>query len=123
MGVMKDGYNSASRYYLSHMKDARRQRAIDAVLAGRSVELVANGTKDDESETEEENESENIGRLVHETVHFVLPESEILVSGWALVDGANMTDQIDTVMLLTRYAIWGEGFDMIGGQIGVWGYF
>lgn len=31
-GVMKDGYNSASRYYLSHVRDSSRQKAINALL-------------------------------------------------------------------------------------------
>lgn len=31
-GMVRDGYNSASRYYLSHMRDAQRQLAIDALL-------------------------------------------------------------------------------------------
>lgn len=84
------------------MKDARRQRAIDAIISGRSVEAVLKASKE-EVESEDENEVENIGRLVHETIHFVLPENEVLVSSWALVDGGNPTDQIDTVMLLTRY--------------------
>lgn len=34
---MKDGYNSASRYYLSHVHDAQRQRIIDALLSGQAV--------------------------------------------------------------------------------------
>lgn len=34
MGFMRDGYNSASRYYLSHMHDAQRQHLINVLLAG-----------------------------------------------------------------------------------------
>lgn len=29
---MKDGYNSASRYYLSHTRDTARQKAINVLL-------------------------------------------------------------------------------------------
>ncbi|TKR96464.1 hypothetical protein L596_010475 [Steinernema carpocapsae] len=97
VGIMRDGYNSASRYYLSHMRDAQRQIAIDSLLLGRS-----DVKEEDEEEEDIDEESANIGRLVHETVHFVLPENEVLVGGWALVDGANQGDQIDTVVLLTR---------------------
>uniref|UniRef100_A0A914C5A7 SAC domain-containing protein n=1 Tax=Acrobeloides nanus TaxID=290746 RepID=A0A914C5A7_9BILA len=110
LGVVKDGYNSASRYYLAQMKDARRQRAIDAIISGRSVEAVLKASKE-EVESEDENEVENIGRLVHETIHFVLPENEVLVSSWALVDGGNPTDQIDTVMLLTRSHVYVALYD------------
>ena len=31
-GIVRDGYNSASRYYLSHMKDTVRQKAINLFL-------------------------------------------------------------------------------------------
>uniref|UniRef100_A0A914R9B9 SAC domain-containing protein n=1 Tax=Parascaris equorum TaxID=6256 RepID=A0A914R9B9_PAREQ len=61
VGMVRDGYTSASRYYLSHMRDSQRQLAIDALL------------------------------------------NEVLVGGWALVDGSHLSDQIDTVLLLTRY--------------------
>jgi len=97
-GLVKDGYNSASRYYLSHMKDAQRQKAIDALIAGGAVSEV----EEAEVNSEDENESENIGRLVHETVRFVLPENEVLVGGWALVDGDSNNDLVDSILLLTR---------------------
>uniref|UniRef100_A0A7E4V144 SAC domain-containing protein n=1 Tax=Panagrellus redivivus TaxID=6233 RepID=A0A7E4V144_PANRE len=97
-GLVKDGYNSASRYYLSHMRDSYRQAAIDALLAGKST--FAPTTED--TEDEDEDECENIGRLVGETVRFVLPEGEILVGGWALVDGDNRNDLVDSILLLTR---------------------
>lgn len=56
----------------------------------------------EKSENELEDESESIERLVHETIHFVLPEKEILVGSWALIDSSNQSDQIDTVVLLTK---------------------
>lgn len=36
---MRDGYNSASRYYLSHMHDAQRQQIINILLAGSDEKL------------------------------------------------------------------------------------
>ncbi|KAI6219537.1 Phosphatidylinositide phosphatase SAC2 [Aphelenchoides fujianensis] len=114
-GFLKDGVNSATRYIVSH-------RAIEALTTGRGSTLIKARTEqeeleiaqeatsnspsssDDESEPEEE-EVENIGRLVHETARFVLPADEVLVGGWALVDGANRSAQVDTVLLLTRTQI------------------
>jgi hypothetical protein len=45
-GMVKDGYNSASRYYLSQLCDGNRQRVIDTVLglAPPTNEETANGT-------------------------------------------------------------------------------
>ena len=51
-GLVKDGYSSASRFYLSHMRDAQRQLAIDTMLAGRPLEpeiFEAEGPSDDEA--------------------------------------------------------------------------
>lgn len=115
VGLMKDGYNSASRYYLSHVKDAQRQRAMDVITAGSGktfdtteITMGVEAKTDEELEdekSEEEDEAEvveNIGRMVHETARFILPENEVLVGGWALVDASNPSDQVDTVLLLTR---------------------
>ncbi|CEF68649.1 Phosphatidylinositide phosphatase SAC2 [Strongyloides ratti] len=102
LGIMKDGYNSASRYYLSQIKDNQKQKVIDMILGKK-------GTQDDIEIDEEENE--NIGRLVSETIHFVLPNEEVLVGGFALVSGSTTTDQIDTVLLLSRNAIYISIYD------------
>lgn len=99
VGIVRDSYNSASRYYLSHMRDAQRQLAIDACL-GKSFKSVE--PQCEQLEVEEEEEVESIGRLVHETVLFIISEKEVLVGGWALVEGSNDGDQIDTVLLLTK---------------------
>ncbi|KHN79064.1 Phosphatidylinositide phosphatase SAC2 [Toxocara canis] len=101
VGMVRDGYTSASRYYLSHMRHAQRQLAIDTLLKDVSRREMPNT---EECEADEE-ESESIARLVHETVHFVLPEREVLVGGWALVHGSHLTDQIDTILLLTRQRV------------------
>lgn len=60
------------------------------------------GESHDEQFECEEDEAENIGRLVREAVLFILPEREILVGGWALIEGSNNTDQIDSVLVLTK---------------------
>ncbi|VDD88271.1 unnamed protein product [Enterobius vermicularis] len=80
VGIVRDGYNSASRYYYSHMKDSHRQMTIDALL-GRSTEPSTDESVDLVEEGEkEEDESENIGRLVNETARFLLSENEILLA-------------------------------------------
>lgn len=57
------------------------------------------GTVDDDPE---EDEDESVCRLVNETVHFLLPENEVVVGGWGLVDAQNGGDTVDSVLLLTR---------------------
>ncbi|KAI6178217.1 SAC domain-containing protein [Aphelenchoides besseyi] len=58
MGLMKDGYNSASRYYLSHVRDAQRQRAIEALITGRGSTLLKPPEPEPEIDAEENFESE-----------------------------------------------------------------
>ncbi|EFO27739.2 hypothetical protein LOAG_00741 [Loa loa] len=109
VGMVKDGYNSASRYYLSHMRDAERQLAVDALL-GKSLDADESQSEKFEGEEDEE-EVESIGRLVREAILFILPEKEILVGGWALVEGSNNTDQIDSVLVLTKTAVIAAFYD------------
>lgn len=52
---------------------------------------------------EQEEEVESIGRLVNETVLFILSEKDVLIGSWALVDATSTSEQIDTVVLLTRW--------------------
>jgi len=40
-GMVKDGYHSASRYYMSHMRDRSRQMAIDLLLGVINVENLS----------------------------------------------------------------------------------
>uniref|UniRef100_A0AC35U967 SAC domain-containing protein n=1 Tax=Rhabditophanes sp. KR3021 TaxID=114890 RepID=A0AC35U967_9BILA len=105
MGLVKDGYNSASRYYLSQMKDHQKQKVIDLITGNNCPDDC------DKDEVIEEEESENIARLVTETIHFVLPDGEVLVGSWAMVEGSDQTDQIDTVLLLTRSMIYIAVYD------------
>lgn len=115
VGIMRDGYNSASRYYFSHMKDGQRQLAIDTLLDSpvktSTDELAASECSIFDDETKEEEESESIGRLVNETARFLLTENEMLIGGWALVDGSNSSDQVDTVLLLSRYRLMLASYD------------
>ncbi|KAL3998072.1 hypothetical protein ACH3XW_13535 [Acanthocheilonema viteae] len=109
VGMVKDGYNSASRYYLSHMRDAQRQLAVDTLL-GKSLDIGESQDEKFEGEEDEE-EVESIGRLVREAILFILPEKEILVGGWALIEGSNNTDQIDSVLVLTKTTLIAASYD------------
>ncbi|CAJ0571375.1 unnamed protein product, partial [Mesorhabditis spiculigera] len=102
-GMMKDGYNSASRYYLSHMRDARRQAAMNSLLGNKEDEGRGLGIGPEEAA--------NVGRLVTETANYLLPENEVLVGGWALVDYQSGDDQCDTILMLTRASLYVATYD------------
>ncbi|RCN26673.1 hypothetical protein ANCCAN_27600 [Ancylostoma caninum] len=103
---MKDGYNSASRYYLSHVRDSSRQKAINALLGNKDQGSESMADSDSDSE-----EDENVCRLVAETVHFLLPEGEVVVGGWALCDSQQNGEAIDTILLLTRTKLYVAVYD------------
>ncbi|KAK6056700.1 hypothetical protein COOONC_05788 [Cooperia oncophora] len=111
-GIMRDGYNSASRYYLSHIRDSSRQKAINTLLDYKDQGSESMADTDSDSE-----EDENVCRLVAETVHFLLPEGEVVVGGWALCSAQQNADATDTVLLLTRnklyVAIYDDDFEKL----------
>ncbi|ETN86291.1 hypothetical protein NECAME_16418 [Necator americanus] len=63
---------------------------------------------DSDSDSEED---ENVSRLVAETVHFLIPEGEVVVGGWALCDSLQKGDAIDTILLLTRTKLYVAVYD------------
>ncbi|CAI5438424.1 unnamed protein product [Caenorhabditis angaria] len=132
-GIMKDGLNSASRYYLTHMRDANRQKAINLVT--KQTENIVNSEND--SDSDEKEEEENICRLLAETVQFLVAPQQTVIGGWGLINVCVNNDEIDTIVILTRsklyiasYEIDGEKMndvriisldDIINIQIGIYG--
>lgn len=94
------------RYYLTHTKDAQRQKAINLVTGQEEREGA--GAEEDENEKEEE---ENISRMVTETIQFLVPTQQTVIAGWGLINACQSSDEIDTVVILTRLV---EKFGNIG---------
>lgn len=118
MGVVKDGYNSASRYYLNHLRDASRQAAKDLLLGHRHKPLP-DAAADAAGEDTEAEEAESLRLLVQEWQAFFLPEEESLLGAWALLDAdaaptAHSSD-LDSIIILTKSATL---FSIFGGQKG-----
>uniref|UniRef100_A0A0K0CZU2 SAC domain-containing protein n=1 Tax=Angiostrongylus cantonensis TaxID=6313 RepID=A0A0K0CZU2_ANGCA len=101
-GIVRDGYNSASRYYLSHMRDSSRQKAINALLGLYDV-----------NEKIVEKEYENICRLAAETINFLLPVGEIVVGAWALCNLEQDAETIYTISILTRLPVYDDDFEKL----------
>lgn len=110
MGVMKDGYNSASRYYLTHTRDAQRQKAINIVTGQEEVEEKV----EEENEKEEE---ENISRMVTETIQFLVPTQQTVIAGWGLINACQSSDEIDTVVILTRNNLYIVTYEIDGEKM------
>lgn len=112
MGVMKDGYNSASRYYLTHTRDAQRQKAINIVTG--QTEVVET---EEENENDEKEEEENISRMVTETIQFLVPTQQTVIAGWGLINACQSSDEIDTVVILTRSNLYIVTYEIDGEKM------
>lgn len=113
MGVMKDGYNSASRYYLTHTRDAQRQKAINIVTGQVEVDEKV----EEESDEDEKEEEENISRMVTETIQFLVPTQQTVIAGWGLINACQGSDEIDTVVILTRNNLYIVTYEIDGEKM------
>uniref|UniRef100_A0AC11E543 Inositol polyphosphate-5-phosphatase F n=1 Tax=Ovis aries TaxID=9940 RepID=A0AC11E543_SHEEP len=110
-GVMKDGVNSANRYYLNRFKDAYRQAVID-LMQGIPVteDLYSIFTKEKEHEAlHKENQrshQELISQLLQSYMKLLLPENEKFHGGWALIDcDPSYDDEVDKVNQYQRLSL------------------
>ncbi|XP_073540702.1 phosphatidylinositide phosphatase SAC2 isoform X2 [Phyllobates terribilis] len=120
-GVMKDGVNSANRYYINRFKDAYRQAVID-VMQGIPVteDLYSIFTKEKEHEAFERqsqrNHQELINQLLQNYMQMLLPEDEKFHGGWALIDcDPSLIDathkDVDVLLLLSNCAYYVAYYD------------
>ncbi|UYV81438.1 INPP5F [Cordylochernes scorpioides] len=107
-GVMKDGYNSASRYYMNRFKDEFRQLTIDLMLGNVVTEDMTNLSpdKDELPEFDPEN-SERVRLLIEDTKRILVPDNDPVIGGWALIDadpvsGDPNQTEMDTILILTQ---------------------
>ncbi|XP_069423412.1 phosphatidylinositide phosphatase SAC2 isoform X2 [Ovis canadensis] len=110
-GVMKDGVNSANRYYLNRFKDAYRQAVID-LMQGIPVteDLYSIFTKEKEHEAlHKENQrshQELISQLLQSYMKLLLPDNEKFHGGWALIDcDPSYDDEVDKVNQYQRLSL------------------
>ncbi|XP_053307127.1 phosphatidylinositide phosphatase SAC2 isoform X2 [Spea bombifrons] len=120
-GVMKDGVNSANRYYLNRFKDAYRQAVID-LMQGIPVteDLYSIFTKEKEHEAlhwqSQRSHQELISQLLQSYMELLLPDDEKFHGGWALIDcdpsliDATHTD-VDVLLLLSNCAYYVAYYD------------
>nr|XP_044636669.1 phosphatidylinositide phosphatase SAC2 [Equus asinus] len=120
-GVMKDGVNSANRYYLNRFKDAYRQAVID-LMQGIPVteDLYSIFTKEKEHEAlHKENQrshQELISQLLQSYMKLLLPDNEKFHGGWALIDcDPSLIDathrDVDVLLLLSNSAYYVAYYD------------
>uniref|UniRef100_A0A8C5QLI1 Inositol polyphosphate-5-phosphatase F n=1 Tax=Leptobrachium leishanense TaxID=445787 RepID=A0A8C5QLI1_9ANUR len=120
-GVMKDGVNSANRYYLNRFKDAYRQAVID-IMQGVPVteDLYSIFTKEKEHEAlhrqSQRNHQELISQLLQNYMEMLLPDDEKFHGGWPLIDcDPSLIDathrDVEILLLLSNSAYYVAYFD------------
>ncbi|XP_070502748.1 phosphatidylinositide phosphatase SAC2 isoform X2 [Chironomus tepperi] len=116
-GLVKDGMNSANRYYLARFKDTYRQATIDLLLGNQmsNESLSALGGQQIADETDAMENAEHARLLVDDCRKMLLGTS-LVVGAWGLIDAdpstgdANETE-VDTILLLTSSEFYVAEYD------------
>ncbi|KAG8189742.1 hypothetical protein JTE90_012918 [Oedothorax gibbosus] len=111
-GMMKDGYHSANRYYMNRFKDAFRQATIDLMMGNPVTEDIDAVTPereeaDPENDMNEQEHHERVKQLIEDCKKILIPEQEVVLGGWALIDadpvtGDPDTKDMDAILVLTK---------------------
>uniref|UniRef100_A0A3B4A2I1 Inositol polyphosphate-5-phosphatase F n=1 Tax=Periophthalmus magnuspinnatus TaxID=409849 RepID=A0A3B4A2I1_9GOBI len=120
-GVMKDGVNSANRYYLNRFRDAYRQAVIDLMMGLPVTEDLYSIFSKEKEHEEKEKESqrgaqEQVSLLLQTYMQLLLPDDERFHGGWALINcdmsliDANNKD-VDVLLLLSDKAYYIAYYD------------
>ena len=115
-GLMKDGMNSASRYYLNQFRDAYRQATIDLMtgqIAGDSN--VEDLEVDDQEKTERTGEDEEydsikadqVRGIIDDCKRLLIPDLHSILGSWGLIDADQVTgdpsqEDMDIIFILTQ---------------------
>ncbi|XP_051883602.1 phosphatidylinositide phosphatase SAC2 isoform X2 [Pristis pectinata] len=120
-GMMKDGYNSANRYYLNRFRDAYRQAVIDPMQGIPVTEdLYSIFSKEKEHEAlhkrNQRSQQEQISFLLQNYMKLLLPDNEKFHGGWALIDcDPSLIDathrDVDVLLLLSNCAYYVAYYD------------
>lgn len=112
-GLMKDGMNSANRYYLNRFKDVYRQGTIDLMLGNCVNEEVF------QERTEEEDNAAtaiHVKLLIEDCKKLLIPDPEVILGSWGLIDADPVTGdltetEMDTILILTRDSYYVADYD------------
>ena len=110
-GVVKDSYNSASRYYQNRFKDDYRQAVIDMMQGNSINESDINSPDSDKMGEEDDIERhERIKQVIEDCKKILIPECEVILGGWPLIDAdpthqgpnSSLLQDMDTILILTK---------------------
>uniref|UniRef100_A0A2P2I941 Phosphatidylinositide phosphatase SAC2-like n=1 Tax=Hirondellea gigas TaxID=1518452 RepID=A0A2P2I941_9CRUS len=126
--LMKDGMNSANRYYMNRFRDAYRQATIDTMLgAPVSAELLHLDSECAASATEEEEDDANavaqhVKSVIDDATILLVPDAHTVLGAWGLIDADHQTGDpeqmdMDTILVLTRDSYYVAQYDEASDRI------
>nr|XP_024214319.1 phosphatidylinositide phosphatase SAC2 isoform X3 [Halyomorpha halys] len=110
-GLMKDGMNSANRYYLSRFKDVYRQATID-IMQGEAVTEEALEVESDVTAAN----AEHVKLLIEDCKKLLVSDSSLILGAWGLINADLMTGDptetdMDTILILTKDSYYVADYD------------
>lgn len=120
-GMMKDGMNSANRYYLNRFKDTLKQTAIDLVLGNIQPEDALNILCGQNNVMEDDEEivlqtADRVRQVIEDCRKQFISPDEIIVGSWGLVDAHPVTGDptqvdMDAIVILSREHLYVVSYD------------
>ncbi|XP_072393622.1 phosphatidylinositide phosphatase SAC2 isoform X3 [Diabrotica undecimpunctata] len=115
-GIMKDGMNSANRYYLSRFKDTTRQGTIDLMLGNSVPEDIFNESKASQFEEDNVITAEHVKLLIEDCKKMLINQPEQVVGAWGLINADPFTGdpnetEMDSILILTRDSYFVADYD------------
>ncbi|XP_012527585.2 phosphatidylinositide phosphatase SAC2 isoform X2 [Monomorium pharaonis] len=112
-GLMKDGMNSANRYYLNRFKDVYRQATIDMMLGNSVSEEVFLERTDEEDNAAT---AIHVKLLIEDCKKLLIPDPEIILGSWGVIDADPVTGdptetEMDSILILTRDSYYVADYD------------
>ncbi|XP_046742174.1 phosphatidylinositide phosphatase SAC2 isoform X2 [Diprion similis] len=112
-GLMKDGMNSANRYYLNRFKDVYRQATIDMMLGNPVSEEIFQERNDEEDNAAT---ADHVKLLIEDCKKLLIPDPEFILGSWGLIDADPVTGDptetdMDTILILTRDSYYVADYD------------
>lgn len=115
-GIMKDGVNSANRYYLSRFKDATRQGTIDLMLGNYVNEENFYDSKTTQNDDDHASMAEHIKSLLDDCKKMLVKDPESVLGIWGLINadlvaGDSSETEMDSVVILTKDSYFVADYD------------
>ena len=115
-GLVRDGVNSASRYYLNHIRDTYRQAAIDILTGNEISEELLRAEKGFLEEVDHAGSAEHVKTVIEDCKKQITQDDDIIIGAWGLIDsdpgtGDPSQDDMDVVFILTRNCYYFARYD------------